>query len=196
MRCAAAVVLQIVTRPNRGVGFVERQLVRAELAAEKSALPREMTLNRRPHPPCIIQIARPQQVTEERIHCHKVHVVVRLRQVAVRVEAGFVAREIHILIGGRNFFRNGIRVLLFGKARKVRRRALVPAKFVADIRPAPTEQARPPRHRAVHERLLLLIPDRVRRDVQCSRSSINERVRRLDQDSFGDGAPMFLGSRK
>jgi hypothetical protein len=49
VRRAAAVVIQIVARPDRGVGFVKRQLVRAEFAAEQPAFPREMPLDDRPH---------------------------------------------------------------------------------------------------------------------------------------------------
>ena len=131
MRHAAAVVLQVVAGPDRRVGFVEREFVRAELAAEKPALPGQMPLNRRPHLPRIIQIARPEQVAEERIHGHQVHVVMRLRQVAVGVKSGFVARQIHVCVGGRKGFGNRACVLLFGKTREMRRRALVPAEFVA-----------------------------------------------------------------
>ena len=91
---AAAVVLHVVARPNGRVSFVQRQLVRAELAAKQPAFPGEVTLNHRPHPPGVIHIARPEQVTEERIHGHEVHVVVRLREIAVGVQRGFAAREI------------------------------------------------------------------------------------------------------
>ena len=103
------------------------------------------------------------------------------RHVAVGVDRGLAAREIELFIGGRNGFGNRTRVLLFRKAREVRRRAFVPAERVARILSAPAEQPRPPRDRAVHERLLLVVPNRVRRDVQRSGGGVDERVGRLDQ---------------
>jgi hypothetical protein len=48
----------------------------------------------------------------------------------------------------------------------------------------------------VHERLLLVVPDRVRRDVQRGRGGVDERVRRLDGHALRDRAAMFLGAGK
>ena len=196
VRRAAAVVIQIVARPDRGVGFVKRQLVRAEFAAEQPAFPREMPLDDRPHLRGIIRVAGPEQMPEERVHGDEIHVVMIFRHVAVGMDGGLAAREIELFVGGRNGFGNRTGVLLFGKAREMRRRALVPAERVAGILPAPAEQARPPRDRAVHERLLLVIPNRVRRDVQRRRRRVDERIGRLDGHALRNRAAIFLGRGK
>ena len=67
MRGAAAVVLEVVAGPDRRVRLVERELLRAELAAEKPALPGEVALDRRPHPLGEGAVAGPAQVAEERV---------------------------------------------------------------------------------------------------------------------------------
>ena len=109
---------------------------------------------------------------------------------------GLVAREIELFVSGRNCFRNRTRVLLFCKTGEVRRRAFMPAQRIAGIWSAPAEQPHPPRDRAMHERLLLLIPNRVGGDAQRGRSGIDESIGRLDDDFFSDGAAMFFGGSK
>ena len=196
VRRAAAVVIQIVARPDRGVGFVKRQFVIAKFTAEKSAFPCEMSFNHRPHLARVICVARPKQVTKKRIHSDEIHVVMIFRHIAVGVDGGLAAREIELFVGGRDGFRNRTCVLLFRKAREVRRRAFVPAKRVARILSAPAEQPRPPRDRAVHERLLLVVPNRVRRDVQRSGGGIDERVGSFDRHALRNRTAMFFGGGK
>src|SRR5579864_1462055 len=112
------------------------------------------------------------------------------------MNGGFAPREIPLLVRGRSRFGNRIRVLLFSKAREVRCRALVPAKLVAGILPAPTEQARSPCHRAMHETLLVIVPNGVRGDAECGHGGVDERVRRLDGDAFRNGEPILLSLNK
>ena len=192
MRCPAAIVSKVVARPDAAISFVERQFFRAKLAAEQPPFPREMPFDDRPHFFCVVQIARPPQVPEERIHRDKVHVVVRLGEVAIRVQRVFVARKIGRCFRHGNGFRNVIRILMNGVAREMFRRAFVPAQFVAGIRPAPAEQPHAPRDRAVHERLLRVVPDGVGGDVQRARRRVDERIWRPDDDALRDGTALLV----
>ena len=155
-----------------------------------------MPFNHRPHLARVIGVARPEQVAEERVHGDEIHVVMIFRHVAVGVNGGFAAREVELFVGGRNGFRNRAGVLLSGKAREVRRRAFVPAQRVARILSAPAEQTRPPCDRAVHERLLLPVPNRVGGDVQRGSGGVDERVGCLDDHALRNRAAIFLGPGK
>src|ERR1017187_3659454 len=92
----------------------------------------------------------------------------------------FAAREIELFVRGWNGFGNRTNILIFGKAREMRRCALVPAERVTGILSAPAEQARAPRDRAVHVRLLRVIPECVGDDTQRGRRRIDEWIGRLD----------------
>jgi hypothetical protein len=54
-----------------------------------------------------LRVARPEQVPEQGVEEPEVHVVVVVRQVAVAVEGGAAAREVGLLLGRREFFRDG-----------------------------------------------------------------------------------------
>ena len=189
---AAAVVGEIVARPDAAIRLVNRQLVRAELAPEQPPFPRQMPLNHRPHAPRVFEIARPQQMPEKGIHADEVHVVVRLREVAVGVERGFVARKICGLLGRRNFAGHRAGVLLFRKALEMFCRAIMPAEFIAGITDPPAEQPHPPRHAAMQVGVHAIIPDRIRRDIQRGSSRIDEWIGSLHHHAPGECGATLL----
>ena len=109
---AAAVILQIITCPDCGVGFVEWQSIATERATEQASLPRQMSFNHRPHLPREIEIAPPQEVPKECVDVDSIHVVMRVRHVAVCVQRRFVTSEVD---GRIRYWRpalNGASVLL------------------------------------------------------------------------------------
>src|ERR1019366_7320133 len=60
----------------------------------------------------------------------------------------------------------------------------------------PAEQPLPPRDRAVHERLLLVVPDRIGGDVQRGGGGIDKRVGRLDDNALRNSTAMFFRLEK
>src|ERR1019366_7414587 len=97
---------------------------------------------------------------EEGVHGDEIHVIMSFGQIAIGVQRGFIARKIGALVGGGNYFGNGIFILLAGETLEMFRRAVVPAQFVARVTTAPAEQTRAPRYGPVHERFLPVIPNR------------------------------------
>ena len=108
------------------------------------------------------------------------------------MNGGLAAREIKLFVWRRNGFENWTHILIFCKAGEVRRCAFVPAKRIAGVFSTPAEQARAPRNRTVHERLLLVVPDRVGCNIQCRRRRIDVIIRRFDHHFLSNGAAMVF----
>ena len=138
---SAAVIDQLVAGPDAGVGFVERQLVRAEGAAEQPALAGEVALDHRPDAGGVGEIAGPLEVAEKGVHRDEVHVVVVGLvdgEIAIRMERGLVAGEVEFFIGRRDFFRDGRGVLALRESIDVEAGAVVPAEGVTGVGGAPS----------------------------------------------------------
>ena len=196
VRHAAAMVLQVVAGPDRRVGLVERQLFRTELAPEQPPLPRQVPLDHRPHLPRKLEVARPQQVAEQRVDVDEIHVVVAVRDVAVAVQRRLAAREVGVLVGRRELRRDRLVVLLRRPRGEVPPRPGVPAERVRRIRPAPAEQFRAPGDRAVHHRALRFVPYGVNRHVERGDGGVKIGVGRVDRHLAAQRGEMGLRLRE
>ena len=162
-------------------------------------LPSEMPLQRRPHFLGKLQIARPHQVSQQHVHEHHIHVVMVVREVAARVQHPLLAREVDVRIPRPNRWiarRHRRYVLPLQPMPNLLNRTIMVPQRVQVVWPTPPCQHRSPSNAAMQHALVLLIPDRLRRDPEVSRSGVHILIRSVDFQCRGDRLDLRTAFRK